>query len=287
MIDISGHLRAYRDEMGFEDVSDSLIINCCGCQKFIEEDYTRMRPNGRKDYQIIYIHKGKGHFKIRNEELILGAGSIIFYKPHEPQIYSYYGKERPEVYWIHFTGAECSDLMKHFEFAHTYIGESMQIKNLFHDMILELQLQKLFYMDIINSSFIKLISLIQRAAVLNETTTENHFAIDRLIILLNQDYMKQWTISDMAQFCNLSNDYFSHIFKEAMHVSPMKFLTDLRIAKSKELLVGEGQSIADVAFLVGYSDPLYFSRVFKKHEKLSPKQYREEILALQTPFATQ
>lgn len=177
--------------------------------------------------------------------------------------------------------------MKDFSFTTTHIDENLQLKTIFQDVILELQLQKPFFTEVVNSNFAKLTALIQRSILLKETTTESHFAIDRLIISLNQHYTRAWSVSDMADFCNLSIDYFSHMFKEATHVAPMSYLTKLRIEKSKELLLGEGLSISDVAFLVGYSDPLYFSRVFKKHEKISPKQYRGQALTLQTPFSTQ
>lgn len=219
--------------------------------------------------------------------MILDAGSLIFYRPHEAQIYAYYAKEHPEVYWIHFTGFDCEKLMERFSFTTASTGENLHFKSLFQDIILELQLQKPFFEDVINSNFVKLLSLINRAVILNDTATENHFAIDRLIIALNQHYTRSWTISDMADFCNLSNDYFSHIFKEVTHITPLNFLTKLRIEKSKELLLAEGLSISDVAFLVGYSDPLYFSRVFKKSVNVSPKEYRGQVLALQTPFSTQ
>lgn len=287
MLDISGHLRSYRDEMGFEDLSKPLIINCCGYQKFMMEDFPRIRPNGRNDYQLIYMHKGMGHFIIDREEKVLGAGTFIFFRPNESQHYTYYAKEQPEVYWIHFTGADCERLIESFSFTDIFVGENVQFKTIFQDIILELQLQKPYFEEVINSNFIKLLALIQRMLILNEKTKENHFAMDRLIIALNQQYTKQWTISTMADFCNMSNDYFSHIFKEVTHVTPINFLTKLRIAKSKELLLAEGLGISDVAFLVGYADPLYFSRVFKKMEKVSPKEYRAQVLALQTPFTTQ
>lgn len=287
MLDISGHLRPYRDELGFCDLSESLIINCCGYQKFIAEDFPRFRPSGRRDYQIIYIYKGFGHFTIDGQDHVLGAGNVIIYRPAVSQIYAYYAKERPEVYWIHFTGSDCEQIISDFTFSHAYIGENLQLKSIFQDIILELQLQKPYFTNIVNSNFIKLLSLIQRTLILNETATENHFSIDRLIISLNQHYIRPWTISEMADFCNLSTDYFSHLFKEVTHISPLNYLTRLRIEKSKELLLGEGLSISDVAFLVGYTDPLYFSRVFKKSVKMSPKEYRSQALALQTPFSTQ
>ena len=65
------------------------------------------------------------------------------------------------------------------------------------------------------------------------TSSENDFSIDRLVMQLNQHYMKDWTVSSMAKYCKLSVGYFSHIFKERMDAAPMHYLNDLRIEKQK------------------------------------------------------
>ena len=55
MIDVSGHLRATRRAIGFEDTEHAVIVNCCGWQRFISRDYSQQRIKGRLDYQIIYV----------------------------------------------------------------------------------------------------------------------------------------------------------------------------------------------------------------------------------------
>ena len=66
----------------------------------------------------------------------------------------------------------------------------------------------------------------------------------------------------------------------------MKYLTGLRIDKAKDFLADENLPVSEIAYLVGYSDPLYFSRIFKKTEQVSPQQYRKDILRIHTPFPT-
>ena len=57
VIDISGHLRDIRREVGFIDTEHELTINCCGYQTFRTKNFSRRRLEGRLDYQIIYIFK--------------------------------------------------------------------------------------------------------------------------------------------------------------------------------------------------------------------------------------
>lgn len=276
MIDISGHLRSIRSEIGFEDSGCSLMINCCGYQSFTTEDFTRVRPQGRLDYQIIYVYKGSGIYQINDRDEKLTQGSLVVYRPGQPQIYSYYEKDEPEIYWIHFTGTDCEKLLQKYEISNQNIGESLPLKNLFQEIILELQLKKECYEDIVCAVFHKLLAVIKRSAVQNGSVPECNFALDRLIIQLNQTYRDSWSVPQMAEFCHLSEDYFAHYFKKVMQLSPLQYLTDLRIQKAKEMLQWEGMNIASVAVLVGYDDPLYFSRIFKKMTGYSPKMYRNQ-----------
>jgi AraC-like DNA-binding protein len=68
----------------------------------------------------------------------------------------------------------------------------------------------------------------------------------------------------------MSRTSFFSRFKELAGISPQDYLTHYRIAYAKHLLTMGGQSISEVAYKSGFSDPKYFSRVFKKIEGVSP-----------------
>lgn len=71
-------------------------------------------------------------------------------------------------------------------------------------------------------------------------------------------------------------DYTRKLFKKEMGMSPLEFLITLRMKNAEQLLMAswpDRYSVAEVAEMCGYSDPLYFSRVFKKYFGLSPKKY--------------
>lgn len=149
MINISGHYREERKITGYCDNDVPLMVNCCGKQIFQTQDYFCNRKDGRLDYQIIYIHRGNGHFYINNEWTTLSAGNIVLYRPGIPQFYSYYANEKPEVYWIHFTGNQCEDILNTYDIKTCYIGERLYLKLLFQEIITELQLKKVSYQDIV------------------------------------------------------------------------------------------------------------------------------------------
>ena len=181
MINISGHYREERKITGYCDNDVPLMVNCCGKQIFQTQDYFCNRKDGRLDYQIIYIHRGSGHFYINNEWTTLSAGNIVLYRPGIPQFYSYYANEKPEVYWIHFTGNQCEDILNTYDVKTCYIGERLYLKLLFQEIITELQLKKVSYQDIVLHNFYIILCSIHRSFSSLSKPFDNDFSFDRLL----------------------------------------------------------------------------------------------------------
>ena len=59
-------------------------------------------------------------------------------------------------------------------------------------------------------------------------------------------------------------------------MTPMQYILSIRIANAQNLLETTGYTISEIAAIVGYDNPLYFSRIFKKQKGLSPKEYRHQ-----------
>lgn len=73
-------------------------------------------------------------------------------------------------------------------------------------------------------------------------------------------------------------DYLCRLFRQSMHTTPHKYLMNLRLEASAELLrMGDGRSITEIARMCGYHDPLYFSRMFKKKYGVSPREYGKNM----------
>lgn len=92
---------------------------------------------------------------------------------------------------------------------------------------------------------------------------------------IQDNYSRDISLDDVARYLNLSPYYFSKLFKAETGITFMDYLTDLRMARAQELLKDESLSIKEVCAEVGYSDPNYFSRSFKKNVGVTPTVYRE------------
>ena len=85
------------------------------------------------------------------------------------------------------------------------------------------------------------------------------------------------TPASLASEAYMSVGYFSHIFRDVTGKSPQVYITDMRIARAKDLLANTGLSISRVATDSGYPDQNYFSRVFKRKTGVSPNRFRQQI----------
>jgi two-component system response regulator YesN len=91
---------------------------------------------------------------------------------------------------------------------------------------------------------------------------------------IDTNYHKVVTLDETADYIGLSPYYFSKMFKERFQMTFIDYLTQLRIAKAKELLNDQKMSLKEIASTIGYRDPNYFSRVYKKATGESPSDYR-------------
>lgn len=78
----------------------------------------------------------------------------------------------------------------------------------------------------------------------------------------------------------LSPAYISKLFKEQLGVNYITFLTKCRLEKAKKLMLNQDKSLKEITFDVGYQDPNYFSKVFKRTYGVSPTEYRESLLGI-------
>lgn len=100
-----------------------------------------------------------------------------------------------------------------------------------------------------------------------------------------QNYMKanfssDITLKEVADVVNLSQHYFSRLFKSEVGVSFSEYLIRTRLNAAKKLMVDPALPISHISLQVGYNDASYFSRTFRKYEHVSPSLYREEVLQI-------
>lgn len=97
--------------------------------------------------------------------------------------------------------------------------------------------------------------------------------LQRALQYIDQHYSHPLQLSDAADHVNVSPSYLSSLFSKHLRRSFIDHLTDIRMEKAKRLLCEQNQSIKSISRMVGYQDPNYFSRLFKKYTGQAPSEY--------------
>ncbi|HHW00461.1 MAG TPA: response regulator [Clostridiaceae bacterium] len=99
--------------------------------------------------------------------------------------------------------------------------------------------------------------------------------IAKAIEFINENYTKDINLADVSKYVAVSPYYLSKLFKSERDKNFIEYLTDLRIEAAKKMLMDSEMSAKEVCYAVGYSDPSYFSKVFRKITGLTPVEFRE------------
>lgn len=97
--------------------------------------------------------------------------------------------------------------------------------------------------------------------------------VRELLTKIHHDLERNWTVAEMAEFCNYSVNQFRRLFHKEIGLNPKEYVDSLKIKKAAEILTRENVLLSEVAERFGYSDPYHFSRRFKEIIGLSPKHY--------------
>jgi AraC-like DNA-binding protein len=102
-----------------------------------------------------------------------------------------------------------------------------------------------------------------------------HHHVTRAVQFIEGRLHNRISLSEVARSLHVSADYLSRIFRQDMGETVVNHIRSRRVEHAKELLIGSGLSIKEIAVRVGITDPLYFCRVFKRAAGVSPTQFRE------------
>lgn len=267
-----------------KDKSKPLIVTSCGTYRLYTHPLLpTWRPRGRLDFQLLYIASGKAHFHFDGKEQIVTAGHMVLYRPKEPQKYEYYDEDQTEVYWVHFTGGNVTNILRSYGLTDDkrvfYCGSGLEYQGIFRNMIYELQMCKENYAEMLEMYLRQLFIMLQRYFLTTLKTGNTRIVeeMDKATVYFNEHYSEDISIDEYAENNHVSVSWFIRNFKHYTGQTPMQYILSKRIYNAEILLQDPTYNITEIACIVGYDNPLYFSRIFKKAKGLSPSEYRKNI----------
>ena len=268
-------------EIPFADLSVPLLVCSCGNYRLSGDDRANVqRPTGRPDYQLLYVASGKAEFVIGGKAHQLTAGHMVLFRPDQPQHYRYHGKDRTQMYWVHFTGNQVEDILESSGFSSqdciVFAGPDPSLHQVFDNMIYELQTRRPKFQAMLELYLRQLFLLSRRTQPLPATLTPAlHQQMEDARRYFAQQYNTPINIRHYAAEQNVSISWFLRCFKQVTGQTPMQYILSTRITNAITLMRDTDWNLTQIAAAVGYDNPLYFSRLFHKQKGMSPSAYRK------------
>lgn len=107
-----------------------------------------------------------------------------------------------------------------------------------------------------------------------KSRVEERVEVGRVIEYIHSNPEEKITIEHMAGIAHLSASHFARVFKKETGKAPMEYVSEVRLALAKKMLLAGGKSITEIALACGFGSPSYLSSCFQKEYKMTPSEYR-------------
>lgn len=276
------------------DLAWGLAVSCVGFQRVDPGEtyppqshpasYCFNTSQGRvlDEYQIIYIVKGEGTFRSEHGgEHHVKAGDVEMLFPGERHTYYPAPDTGWEEYWIGFKGPNIDSRVSNgfFSVEHPvfHVGIRENIIHVYRDAIESVRNMSKGYQQMLAGCVNMLLGYIYTLDGVDSATNEQAvLTIQQAVVYINDHFREDIHPEDVAAHLNCGYSRFRKLFQEHTGLSPYQHILRLRIHRSKELLAYTHKSLSEIAYDVGFNNSLYFSTAFKRIEKISPKQYRQQ-----------
>jgi AraC family transcriptional regulator, arabinose operon regulatory protein len=264
-----------RNKMKSNPLIKDLYITDIGFYPYALHHYRR-RISSIDENILIYCISGSGTIQIHDTSFFIEPYTYFVIPAGQSHIYWASENDPWSIYWIHFGGAKCHRFEKYF-------GRPIMIKacvssrfddhiKLFNEILTALGLG--FSKENIEFANLTFPSLLASFFYLETYRASKGFQsknpVDQAIFFMQENLNKSIKIQDIANHVQLSESHLSKIFRNKTGSSPFDYFINLKMQEAIRLLTNKSLRIKEVAFSLGYEDPFYFSRLFKKHIGKSP-----------------
>ncbi len=258
--------------------SMGLAVYNCGVQS-CEPGY-QWGPAMRDHYLIHLITSGKGVFDTGKQTYPLSAGDGFLVTPSRVVSYHADADDPWEYSWVGFNGTDAERLMLltglseadptfHYDTDERLIRELETIRSDLGSSPSDEAKRQAYLLFFISS----LMELFGR----EQTEKRGGFEyINKALRYIDYNYSRPIDVDDIAQSAGISRSHLYRLFVEHISMPPNEYLIRYRINKACALLRRPGIAVAEAAYSTGFSDQLYFSKVFKKYKGIPPSKFSAE-----------
>jgi AraC-like DNA-binding protein/mannose-6-phosphate isomerase-like protein (cupin superfamily) len=239
------------------------------------------RPHGTSQHILIACLSGKGTCILAGQEWKLGPGDLLFLPPRETHTYHADPNAPWTIFWMHFRGQRAADYL-----ASLGVSSARPLASVDDPEVLFEAFEDTFRhathgfneaaMTGMTTAFARLLGLIKvHQRVPGSRSRRVDDRILKVLAQMRDDLAHPWTLAALASSANLSVPHFTELCRRQTGLPPLGLLIRLRLQRAMDLLQQGGHNVAEASLAVGYDDPFYFSRLFRKHMGVPPSTCRQ------------
>jgi YesN/AraC family two-component response regulator len=256
-----------------------LYICSLGYYPKAERHYT-YRKKGLPENFLFYCVDGKGWYSIGDKKYQVNANECFMLPQNTEHAYGSDEEHPWSIYWIHFGGESLQEFNKmqvvQKFFKPSLIKQSGEVTIHFSKIYKALELgystDNLVFANMCLAHFLTL--FIYNAKHDTVVEKDKMDCVDNAILHMQEHINDNITLNELSSHYNYSASRFSSIFKQKTGHSPIDYFNQMKMQKASQQLDFTNRSVKDIALSMGFDDPYYFSKRFKKITGMSPRKYR-------------
>jgi AraC family transcriptional regulator of arabinose operon len=238
------------------------------------------RPHGTSQHILIACISGKGSCALDGREWKMEPGDLLFLPPREGHVYSADPRSPWTIFWMHFRGLRADDYLETLGVSRSRPVVSVDDPGILFDAFEDTFRHATHgfsgaAMTGLSTAFARLLGLVKvhlRAPGSRSRLSENRLL--KVLAMMRDDLSHPWTLEELARESHLSVPHFTELCSKQTGLPPLGLLIRLRLQAAMELLQRGTHNVGEAAAAVGYEDPFYFSRLFRKHMGIAPSTCR-------------
>ncbi len=235
------------------------------CNSEIREKDCEIAPHRHGCSEMVFYENGaRGETEINGRKYTFGQDDLAIIRPGV--WHSEHHLETAGVLFLGFEGTEQAPEGVWPDAAH--------VKPLFYDIVDEVRTQEWGYERIISCKLQEILALISRKIHGAKGSVKDLTYCKRYI---EENYMQDITVGELANMTGYSPDRFRHLFKEEFGISPQSYMISVRLGQAKQLLESTQISCVEIARLCGFSDGGQMTKMVKKRYGRTPRELRGSL----------
>ncbi len=229
------------------------------------------------EYQMVYIPVGRGSLEMNGQAYAVESGSLFLLFPDVRHAYHPDPVTGWTEFWVGFRGLQVDAMLANGIISSDkpfyQLGHQARLISGFQTIFEQVKLQSPLYQFRVCAEILRLLAETLSIERLSIQPTRSQKIVERAKSFIEENISSVFDLNGLATEAHLSLPNLNEVFKSYTGMTPYQYCIHAKINRAKEILASGETSVKSISLQLGFDDPYYFSRLFKKKTGVSPSQW--------------